>query len=317
MHTRLIAHRGGSGLRVENTLAAFGHAIRLGAAGAELDVHLSRDGEVVVHHDESLNADYCRTPDGRWLAAGQAPAIAALTVADLERYEIGVPKPGSDYALRFPDIIPVRHQHIPLLRDVIALAVQSSPSFELIIEIKTPPLAARDKPWRPLVDRVVDVVRRANFVDRAILCSFDWGSLRYAKQVLPQLRTWFTSFPLGWFTESGPRPEDLPPSPSELGAYRAAYADGGAPWFDGFDPRTHANSYVEAVYRAGGNAWFPFHGDFTCEVQTASSSRNMDSAVWSVNLRDDAELGRLVRAGVGNIVTDYPDQDLRKQIHDR
>lgn len=310
MHTRLIAHRGGSGLRVENTLAAFEHAIRLGAAGAELDVHLSRDGEVVVHHDEHLNAGYGRMPDGRWLAADHAPAISSLTVAELQRYEIGVPKPGSDYARRFPDILPVHHQHIPLLRDVIALAVESSPSFELVIEIKTPPLAARDKPWRLLVDRVVDVVRRANFVDRTILCSFDWGSLRYAEQILPGLRTWFTSFPLGWFAEAGPRAKELPPNPSELAMYRAAYAPGDAPWFDGFDPRKYSNSYVEAVCRAGGNAWFSFHRDFTSEVQAASSSRNMDSAVWSVNLRDVGEIGRLVRAGVGNIVTDYPDQNL-------
>ena len=39
-----IAHRGGAGLRPENTLAAFAHAIALGADGAELDVQLTRDG---------------------------------------------------------------------------------------------------------------------------------------------------------------------------------------------------------------------------------------------------------------------------------
>lgn len=311
MHTRLIAHRGGSGLRVENTLAAFENAIRLGASGAELDVHLSRDGEVVVHHDDRLNGAYCRTPDGHWLPPEAAPAIAGLTVEELRQYEIGVPKPGSDYARRFPRILPVQDQHVPLLRDVVTLAAKSSPSFMLVVEIKTPPLEARDKPWRMLVDRVIDVVRHADFVDRTILCSFDWGSLRYAKQALPQLATWFTSFPLGWFAESGPRPEDLPPSPPELGAFVAAYATGDAPWFDGFDPRKYSRDYVEAVSRAGGSAWFPFHRDFTAEVQAALSGRNMDSAVWSVNLRDAGELGRLVRAGVGNIVTDYPDQDLR------
>lgn len=310
MHTRLIAHRGGSGLRVENTLAAFEHAIKLGAAGAELDVHLSRDGEVVVHHDERLNAAYSRTADGRWLAPEAAPAISSLTAVELQQYEVGEPKPGSEYARRFPRILPVHGQHIPLLRDVIALAVASSPSFELVIEVKTPPLAASDKPWRLLVERVIDVVRRADFVDRAVLCSFDWGSLRYAKQVLPRLRTWLTSFPLGWFAGAGPRAEDLPPSPPELAAYRAAYVPGDAPWFDGFDPRKYSDSYVEAVCRAGGNAWFPFHRDFTAKVQAELSSRNMGSAVWSVNLRDADELGRLVRTGVGNIVTDYPDQDL-------
>lgn len=310
MQTKLIAHRGGSGLRVENTLAAFEHAIKLGAAGAELDVHLTRDGEVVVHHDEQLNAGYCRAADGSWLVAEQAPAISSLTLAELQRYEIGVPKPGSGYAQRFPDIVPVSGEHIPLLRDVIDLVATSSATFLLVIEIKTPPLAASARPWRLLADRVIEAVRRANFVERTVLCSFDWGSLRYAKQKLPPVSTWFTTFPLGWFAGTQPDAQDLPPNRTELAAYQAAYEPGDAPWFDGFDPRRHANSYVEAVYRAGGNAWFPFHRDFTADVAAAALKRGMESAVWSVNLRDQVELGRLVRAGVGNLVTDYPDQDL-------
>jgi glycerophosphoryl diester phosphodiesterase len=51
----VFAHRGGSALAPENTLAAFDHGIALGADGLELDVHLSRDGLVVVHHDRRLD----------------------------------------------------------------------------------------------------------------------------------------------------------------------------------------------------------------------------------------------------------------------
>ena len=50
-----IAHRGGAGLRPENTLAAFADAMARGCDGAELDVQLSADGVVVVHHDFRLN----------------------------------------------------------------------------------------------------------------------------------------------------------------------------------------------------------------------------------------------------------------------
>lgn len=50
----VIAHRGASGLRPENTLAAFALARELGADGLELDVRLSRDGVPVVHHDPDL-----------------------------------------------------------------------------------------------------------------------------------------------------------------------------------------------------------------------------------------------------------------------
>ena len=50
----VFAHRGGSALAPENTLAAFDNGLALGADGLELDVHLSRDGVVVVHHDRTL-----------------------------------------------------------------------------------------------------------------------------------------------------------------------------------------------------------------------------------------------------------------------
>ena len=51
----IFAHRGGSALSPENTIAAFDNGLALGADGLELDVHLSRDGIVVVHHDRLLD----------------------------------------------------------------------------------------------------------------------------------------------------------------------------------------------------------------------------------------------------------------------
>jgi glycerophosphoryl diester phosphodiesterase len=50
----VFAHRGGAALAPENTMAAFDHAVSLGVDGLELDVRLSSDGEVVVHHDRTL-----------------------------------------------------------------------------------------------------------------------------------------------------------------------------------------------------------------------------------------------------------------------
>ena len=57
---RVFAHRGGSHLAPENTMAAFGNADALGADGVEFDVHVARDGEVVIIHDATLE----RTTDG-------------------------------------------------------------------------------------------------------------------------------------------------------------------------------------------------------------------------------------------------------------
>lgn len=305
-----IAHRGGAGLRVENTLAAFENAIGLGAAGAELDVHLSRDGQVVVHHDDTLNPAYCRHAGGDWIGPGEALPLSALTYARMQDYDIGTPRPGTDYARRFDRIRPVPGQRIPLLRDVIRLAKTRSSHFILVVEIKTPPLAAARKPWIALVDATLAVVADEHFTERAILCSFDWGALLYARERCPDVTTWFTTSPLSWFGSGRPPAADIPPGAGELKALRKAYATGSAPWYAGFDPRRFAGSHARAVAAAGGNAWFPFHRDFTSAAARELAEAGLDSAVWSVNLRDPDEIARLARAGVGSLVMDYPDNDV-------
>ena len=73
----VFAHRGGSALAPENTIAAFDNGLALGADGLELDVHLSRDGVVVVHHD--------RTLDRTTTLAGP---IAERDAAELRRAEV-------------------------------------------------------------------------------------------------------------------------------------------------------------------------------------------------------------------------------------
>jgi glycerophosphoryl diester phosphodiesterase len=73
----VFAHRGGSALAPENTIAAFDNGLALGADGLELDVHLSRDGVVVVHHDRTLD----RTTTLRG-------PIAERTAAELQRASV-------------------------------------------------------------------------------------------------------------------------------------------------------------------------------------------------------------------------------------
>jgi len=83
-----IAHRGGAALYPENTLAAFRNAVALGCDGAELDVQLSNDGEVIVFHDYLLKPELCRNARGRWLAK-PAPRIKDLAFVELRSFDIG------------------------------------------------------------------------------------------------------------------------------------------------------------------------------------------------------------------------------------
>ena len=63
----LQGHRGVRGLRPENSLASFQHAIELGVSTLELDIAITRDGVPVIHHDQALNPNHTRDAQGRWL----------------------------------------------------------------------------------------------------------------------------------------------------------------------------------------------------------------------------------------------------------
>ncbi len=79
----IIAHRGASRDRLENTLPAFQRAIDLGASGVELDVHLARDGTVIVHHDAVLRGPgHPATGAGRPIASMTTAEVAAFPLAD-------------------------------------------------------------------------------------------------------------------------------------------------------------------------------------------------------------------------------------------
>lgn len=153
---QVFAHRGGAALRPENTLLAFDHGMALGADGLELDVHLSRDGVVVVHHDATLE----RTTNGRG-------PIAALTAGELAHLDAGHHFNG------FRGLT----GGVPTLRQVLA----RYPSALLIIELKVndPVLAYR----------TIDEVRAAGAIERAAVGSFGTRVLRAARAYEPRLVT--------------------------------------------------------------------------------------------------------------------------------
>lgn len=158
----VYAHRGGAALRPENTIAAFDHGMALGADGLEFDVHLSSDGVVVIHHDQTLE----RTTSGRG-------PLAAYTAAELGAL---------DACCKFADAsgaFPYRGQGygIPTMREVL----HRYPDAQLIVELKRDGVS--------LARAVVDEIRQANAVDRVAIGSFHAGALRAVREYEPRLPT--------------------------------------------------------------------------------------------------------------------------------
>ena len=186
MKTLNIAHRGGAGLRPENTLAAFRHAIALGCDGAELDVQLSADGIVIVHHDFRLNPSLTRN-GGAWLA-GETARIKDLSFAGMQTFDLGRPDPASGYAKMHPLLIPTEDARIPSLAEVATLV--SEKPFTLLVELKSSCDPASADPVA-LADAALAVMQGQ--LERTIFVGFDWRGLVRIKSRAPDARCWFTT----------------------------------------------------------------------------------------------------------------------------
>jgi glycerophosphoryl diester phosphodiesterase len=180
-----IAHRGGAGLRPENTLAAFANAVALGADGAELDVQLSADGVVVVHHDFRLNPGLTRK-DGSWLA-GETPRIKDIDFAALQNFDLGRADPISGYARQHPLLAAADDARIPSLAEVTALVPAS---FILLVELKSSTHPDSPDP-EALADAAFQVMR--NELGHTIFVGFDWRGLARIKTRARDARCWFST----------------------------------------------------------------------------------------------------------------------------
>ena len=125
----LQGHRGARGLAPENTLAAFKTALTVGVHTLELDVGVTRDGQVVVAHDQRLNPNITRDASGQWLA-DVGPPLNTLTLAELQRYDVGRLKPGSRYAEGFAQQQPADGERMPTLDALFAMVLNHGHSRE-------------------------------------------------------------------------------------------------------------------------------------------------------------------------------------------
>jgi glycerophosphoryl diester phosphodiesterase len=150
-----IAHRGARGHAPENTLPAFELAAQLGAHMFELDVHLTADGHVVVHHDD----DVLRCSD----ASLRYPGRASYFISDFSLAELRTLDAGSWFA-------GASATQIPTLQEVLALAKGLGRFVN--IELKTIP-----RMYRRLVPQVFSCLDRVDMRDQVLISSFDHQQL--------------------------------------------------------------------------------------------------------------------------------------------
>lgn len=283
----LQGHRGARGLAPENTIAGFDAALAIGVNTLELDLGMSRDRVLVVHHDRTLNPDVTRRPDGRWLDA-RGPALVALRFDELLTFDVGRLRPGSRYAETFPQQRPVDGQRIPSLEQVFArVAALGADRIGFNLETKLSPLAPSEAPEpREFAEHLVALLARHGLAARCTVQSFDWRTLREVQRMLPAARTVYLSTEQSGFDTI--RAADLEPSP----------------WTAGRRVASHG-SVPAAVADAGGAAWSPHWADLDPARIEQAHRLGLSVVPWTVN--DQAAMRRLIGWGVDGLITDRPD----------
>ncbi|NLW20297.1 MAG: glycerophosphodiester phosphodiesterase [Clostridiales bacterium] len=153
---KIFAHRGASGYAPENTLEAFQLAVDQGAQGVELDIHLTRDQQILVTHDERID----RVSDGSGL-------ISMLNLKDIKKHLFNKPHPQYTQA------------RAPLLEEVLDLLKPTG--LEINIELKNSRV-----PYEGMEGRCVELVERLGMGDRVIYSSFNHHSMARLKAIAPR-----------------------------------------------------------------------------------------------------------------------------------
>ena len=156
----IMAHRGASADSPENTMIAVKKALEYGADYSEIDVHQTKDGKIILMHDETLD----RTTSGEGHVWDQTWEKIRLLDA------------GSWFGEMFTG------EPVPSLEEIIQFA---SGRIKLNIEIKI----SREEP--DLVSKVVEIIHKYDFIDKCIVTSFDRKAVEKVKKIDHRIQTGF------------------------------------------------------------------------------------------------------------------------------
>jgi glycerophosphoryl diester phosphodiesterase len=159
----VIAHQGGDGVWPGDTMYAFEKAVEIGADVLEMDAHITKDGHIVLMHDETVDD----TTDGTGL-------IEEMTLEELKQLDAGY-----DWSDDGGQTFPYRGQgiQVPTLDELF----QKFPQMRYVIEIK---LTANpiDKPF-------CDLIRENNMQDKVLVASFHDEAMQNFRKTCPEVAT--------------------------------------------------------------------------------------------------------------------------------
>lgn len=295
----LQAHRGGIGLTVESTLAAFSRALELGVTTLEMDVQITEDGAAVITHDRQVNGNKCQDTAPATPGDPEFPYVGdyvnTLSLAQVKTLDCG-----TRTLPQFPEQQPSPGARMPTLSQVFDL-VRRYHADRVMMNIETKVEAgapSETAPREQFVQVVAREIRQARIQDQVTIQSFDWGSLMRMAEVAPSL-------PL-----------------VALDNYTFLQVDqpGASPWLGGIDIDDFDDSPVKAAKSFGASAISPVHGfpqdgrvgdpGYEPYVTTAmvreAHRAGLEVIPWTVD--DVPTMEALMDKDVDGLITDYPNR---------
>ena len=155
----VAAHRGWRSQYPENTMEAFRAAVELGVDQIETDIHVTKDGELVLIHDDTVD----RTTNG-------TGKVGEMTFSELRALDAGIKKDESFAGAKIPTLIELME------------LVKDHPTMTLDLELKEYPTEGREALAFSVCDRILEIVDRYGFADRVVINSFSGKLNEYVYQ---------------------------------------------------------------------------------------------------------------------------------------
>lgn len=274
----LQAHRGGRGETTEESLRAFAKVIELGVSTLELDIVITKDGQPLVWHDPTIEAEKCADTAPAFAGDPQYPYVGKLvhelTLAQVDTLDCG--RPLADY----PQAEVVWGNKIATLPQVFALADSYRAdavryNIETKVEADRPGASAEPQ---EAVDVILAAVRSAGKADRVEIQSFDWRTLPLVRHAEPSIPLVALYDQHTWAPDS--------------------------PWLGGVNPAFVGDPLVGAR-TVGADIVSPDYRLVTGQpLVDRAHALGLKVIPWTVD--DAAAMRRQIGYGVDGIITDYP-----------
>jgi glycerophosphoryl diester phosphodiesterase len=316
LHTvQVYAHRGARAFAPENSMPAYRASLRIGTDWADMDIVLTKDGNVLVSHDPVLDPDIVRDAQGRFLAKNKEALKAAsaseqaeyirkysaknLTLAELQQFDVGRLNPNSAYAKLFPDQLPLDGTRMPTLRDVIRYVNKiSKRTVGFQIEMKTDPAHPETSADpRIFAEALYKVLSAEKVIDRSEIQAFDFRCLYELQRLDKRIKTAYLT---SRDNERGGADDFFHADPKIAGL-----------WTGGKLVQEYGDSIPKMVKSLGGYAWEPEDAELTKETLDEAHRLGLKVVVWSWPERlgtafDSKLVGKMIKWGVDGIITDDP-----------